>query len=202
MWVHPDLVKDQQWTVGSNMKAKGKAKASSCNVIGFSITQGETDTTSLSDSGEEEFVYNAASEKPLAGTRSGKIFSKEYDEAPASSSKPVEKTTEPKKKELRFSKPLQKNGEEGSPGPFRFNVMAQLANIPARITLHELLRLSKPTRDALQEALADAEAFSIHFPISKENKEDKQCPRCCLTSEEMLAITFTPDDMQIKGKHN
>ena len=86
----------------------------------------------------------------------------------------MEKTTEQKKKELRFSKPLQKNGEEGSPGPFRFNVMAQLANIPARITLHELLRLSKPTRDALREALADAEAFVVHLPSSEEDKKDKQ----------------------------
>jgi len=37
--------------------------------------------------------------------------------------------------------------------------LAQLANIPARITLYEFLRLSKSTKEALREALANAEAF-------------------------------------------
>jgi len=37
--------------------------------------------------------------------------------------------------------------------------MAQLANNPSRITLYEVLRLSKSTRDALREALVDAEVF-------------------------------------------
>ena len=33
MWVHPDLVDDQQWTTVTNRKSKGKTKASSCNVV-------------------------------------------------------------------------------------------------------------------------------------------------------------------------
>jgi len=45
----------------------------------------------------------------------------------------------------------------GPSTPFHFDVMAQLANIPARITLYELLRFSKPRRDVLREALVDAE---------------------------------------------
>ena len=44
---------------------------------------------------------------------------------------------------------------EGSTIPYRFDVLAQLANILARIALYELLRLSKSTREALREALED-----------------------------------------------
>jgi len=55
-----------------------------------------------------------------------------------------------------------KNGA-GSSTPFCFDTLAQLANVPARITLYELMRLSKSTRDALREALADAEVFVTRF---------------------------------------
>ena len=64
-----------------------------------------------------------------------------------------------KQKELRYPKALPKDKAEGTSVPYRFDVLAQLANIPARITLYELLRLSKSTREALREALADAEVF-------------------------------------------
>lgn len=40
--------------------------------------------------------------------------------------------------------------------PLQFDIMAQLANIFARITLYELLQLSKETRDVLGEAFADS----------------------------------------------
>jgi len=53
--------------------------------------------------------------------------------------------------ELRYSKALPKDKAEGSSTPYRFDVLAQLANIPARITFYELLRLSKSTREALRE---------------------------------------------------
>jgi len=53
--------------------------------------------------------------------------------------------------------------------------MAQLANIPARITLYELLRLSKSTKDALREALADAEIFVIQFPALCAEEDDNHC---------------------------
>ena len=59
-----------------------------------------------------------------------------------------------RQKELRFSKALSKDNAKGSTTPYRFDVLTQLANIPARITLYELLRLSKSTREALREALA------------------------------------------------
>jgi len=64
-----------------------------------------------------------------------------------------------KQKEIRYAKALSKDKVGGSSRPYHFNVLAQLTNILARITLYELLRLSKSTREALGEALADAEAF-------------------------------------------
>ena len=46
MWVHPDLVNSQQWTTVTNRKSKGKAKASSCNVVCASSREAETDIPS------------------------------------------------------------------------------------------------------------------------------------------------------------
>ena len=201
MWIHPDLIKDQQWSVSTSQKAKGKAKARSCNMIGVSLIEGDALTASLTDSDNEAMA--ADTEIPLAGTRSGKPFAKQYDEAAPSSSKPVEKTAEqpPKKqKELRFNKPLQKENDEGHSTPFRFNVLAQLANIPARITLYELLRLSKTTREALREALANSEAFSAH--VAEVPTEEGQCSQCHQTLAEMPCISFSQEDMQVKGKHD
>jgi len=63
-----------------------------------------------------------------------------------------------KQKELQYVKAFPKNGT-GPLTPFRFDVLTKLANIPARITLYELIRLFKSTKDALREALADAEIF-------------------------------------------
>ena len=79
-----------------------------------------------------------------------------------------------KQKEFRYAKSLLKDKAEGSLAPYHFDVLAQLANIPARITLYELLRLSKSTREALREALADAELFMAQILAGpqEENKED------------------------------
>jgi len=74
-----------------------------------------------------------------------------------------------KQKELRYLKALPKSGVEPST-PFRFDVLAQLANIPTRISLYELLRLSKSTRDALKEALANAEIFVTQFLLYVKRK--------------------------------
>jgi len=50
-----------------------------------------------------------------------------------------------------YAKTLLKDKTEGSSAPYRFDVLAQLANIPARITLYKLLRLSKSTRKLLKK---------------------------------------------------
>jgi len=77
-------------------------------------------------------------------------------------------------KELRYVKALQKYSV-GPSTPFRFDVMAQLANIPSRITLYELLRFSKSTRDALREVLAVVEIFMTQIPAICAEKDDNHC---------------------------
>jgi len=62
-----------------------------------------------------------------------------------------------KQMELRYAKALPKDKAKGSSAPCRFDILAQLANILASITLYELLRLSTSTREALREVLADTE---------------------------------------------
>ena len=85
------------------------------------------------------------------------------------------------------------------PAPYRFDVLAQLANIPARITLYELLRLSKSTKEALKEALADVEVF-MAWILAEPEEEDEE--NCLHTSQHAPCIIFTPDDMQVRGKHD
>jgi len=70
--------------------------------------------------------------------------------------------------------------------------LGQLANIPARITLYELLRLSKSIREALREALTDAEVFMTKIPAKPEEEDEENCFH---DSQYVPSITFTPDDM-------
>lgn len=67
--------------------------------------------------------------------------------------------------------------------------MAQLANILARITLYELLKLSKGTREALKEELADAEVFIIQIPPSAAQEEMERLH----ISQRPPSITFSPE---------
>jgi len=103
-----------------------------------------------------------------------------------------------KQKELWYVKTLPKSRVRPLT-PFRFDVLAQLANIPTRITLYELLKLFKSTRDALKEALTDAEIFVTQIPAIYEEEDDNYCHH---TSEQFSCVTFTPEDMQVKGKHD
>jgi len=90
-------VDGQQWTTVTNRKSRGKAKASSCNVVCVFSWEAETDVPSLTDSEEETIVPTAELNKPLVTeTRSGQSYLKKYDL--------VEK-----QKELRFSKALPKD---------------------------------------------------------------------------------------------
>ena len=72
MWVHPDLMDGQQWTTVTSRKSKGKAKATSCNVVCASSREAETDVPSLTDSEEETIVLpqNPVSwwQKPVRGS--------------------------------------------------------------------------------------------------------------------------------------
>ena len=100
MWVHPDLLEGQQWTTVTNRKSKGKAKASSCNVVCASSQEAETDVPSITDSEEETIVLAAELNKPLvAETRSGQSYLKKYDEMVASPPKPTAESAKPSAKQ-------------------------------------------------------------------------------------------------------
>jgi len=76
-----------------------------------------------------------------------------------------------KQKEFQYVRSFQK-GSVRQLTSFYFDVMAQLANIPARITFYELLRLFKSTRNALREALVDAEVFMTQIPAICGEEDD------------------------------
>ena len=82
-----------------------------------------------------------------------------------------------KQKEIRFDESLKKNPFRELNTPFRFDILAQLANIPARITLHELLHLSKETREALRDALADSKLFltQVLLPTKEDGASYSRC---------------------------
>ena len=97
------------------------------------------------------------------------------------SPQPAEETNEQsmkssmkKKKEIGYIKALQKNGM-GPSTLFCFDVLTQFTNILARITLYELLRLFKFTRDALRKALADVEVFVTQILAICEEKDGNHC---------------------------
>jgi len=174
-------------------------------VVGISTKDTEEDIASLTSSGEESAFAANTGVPPTSKTRSGKQYLKQYSEpmvdSPQAAQETIEQSTRPsmeKQKRLRYVKALQKSCV-GPSTLFRFDVMAQLANIPARITLYKLLRLSKSTRDALREALADAEVLMTQIPAICGEEEGNHCYN---TSKKFPCITFTPEDMQVKEKHD
>src|SRR4051812_6114982 len=80
-------------------------------------------------------------------------------------------TTPEKPRKVQYNRPLNKGKAVEVSQPFRFDIINQLANIPARITLYELLKLFKSTREALREALTDAEVFATQLPIGSSIDE-------------------------------
>ena len=87
--------------------------------------------------------------------------------------------------------------------PFRFDILAQLANIPARITIHELFRLSKNTREAPRDALANSKLFQIRMLEASEDDSHALCLECHHIQPKVPAITFTAKDMLLKdNKHD
>jgi len=98
---------------------------------------------------------------------------------------------------------LKKASGPGIDAPFCFDILAQLANILAQITIHELLRLSKETREALRDALADSESFLTHMPEASEDDSQSLYLKCHHVQLKIPAITFTVEDMILKdNKHD
>jgi len=101
-----------------------------------------------------------------------------------------------KQKELRYTKALQKDDARPITS-FRFDILVQLANIPARITLYKLLRLFKFTTEALREILTDSELFLTQILTIPKKEDDGHCHQASKCS---ICITFSLKDRQIKEK--
>ena len=70
MWVHPDIVQDEQWET-SKFKLKGKP----CNVVSLVTDNDSVTITSLSDSeGEKLALATQPTISQPVGTRSGKQY--------------------------------------------------------------------------------------------------------------------------------
>lgn len=78
----------------------------------------------------------------LSGTRSHKSYHKYYSKVGSSKSIAASEELTTRQKELSFQKGSKKDSEATGTS-FQFDMLAQLANVPTRITLHELLCLSK-----------------------------------------------------------
>src|SRR4051812_16603166 len=204
---HPDLLEDVlQWTTVSHKKFGGKSRQA--NVIIASTLEPDSDVDSLTDSEKEEEVLATNITRPLAAaTRSGQPYLRNYDASPVQQpeqfqepvAEPAEqpKTTPEKPREVWYNRPLNKEKAIEVFQPFRFDIINQLANIPARITLYELLRLSKSTGEALREVLADAEVFVTQLPIGSTIDQPHSLNVSCVPTD----IVFTPEDMQVQGRH-
>src|SRR3954463_10379412 len=144
MWIHSDLLDEvTPWTKISRKKSRGKAKQA--NAIIASTIEPDSDVNSLTDSEEEEEVLAAVVAGPLApATRSSQPYLRNYDDAPAQQIEPFQepvkepaeqpKTTTPERpKEVWYNRPLNKGKAVEVSQPFRFDIINQLANIPARI---------------------------------------------------------------------
>jgi len=119
MWVHPDLVDGQQWTTVTNRRSKGKAKASSCNVVCASSREAKIDVPPLTDSEEETIVLTVEPNQLVAKTRSGQSYLNKYDEMAPTPPKPSPESAKPstkqpveRQKELCFPKLSQKTSRK------------------------------------------------------------------------------------------
>ena len=76
MWIHPDLVRDEQWD-----SKKSKSKDKSCNVISILPDDDNITSASLSDSEEEKHACATQDDVPQpTGTRSKKSYLKQYEQ--------------------------------------------------------------------------------------------------------------------------
>ena len=164
----------------TSRKSKGKTKASSSNVVSISMRETEEDVASLiswetrslpslalGTSHTEDSIRQTV---PETVRRASSKLSTISWETNRQSTRP---STE-YQKELRYVKALLKSGA-GPSTPFCFDVLAQLANIPARITLYDLLKLSKSMRDALRESLIDTKVSVTQIHAIYHEEDDNHC---------------------------
>jgi hypothetical protein len=71
MWVHPDLLEDEQWTSVTSKRSKGKGKA--CHIVSASLEDEGAETASLTDSDEDRVALTTQAEPiPAPGMQTGK----------------------------------------------------------------------------------------------------------------------------------
>ena len=167
---------------------------------------------SSSEEGKFAFVAQPTTAQPV-GTQSGKQYLWQYDQALDGTQQSATSGTtalvqapmpldKERQKEVQFDKNLKKNPSQGLNTPFCFDILTQLANVPSRITLHELLRLSKEIIEALRDALADAESFLTQVPSIPLDDNGAPCPQCHLVQQQVPYITFTLENMLLKDNHH
>lgn len=186
MWVHPDLASE---VMIPSRPAKGK-KDKSCRTITASTSDVQVTTRSA-----QQRVEEAEQEEEALPS---KTTAPDAAQAGPSQAPGVEKQ---KQKGVRFDKPLRKDSEVGAIKPYNFDILAQLANTPARLSLFELLRLSKDTRGALSEALLNADSFLAQ--VRQTEEDPKACRHCHSVMEVVPNITFSQGDMLLRhNRHN
>ena len=118
----------------------------------------------------------------MAETRSGHQYLKKYDEAVASSSKrpknqPSNPRSNPWRSRKSFGMPrlFQKIRQKDHQHLTSLISWLNWPTSPTKITLYELLRLSKSTKEALKEALAYSEAFIALIPAGLEQEDEGHC---------------------------
>ena len=80
IWVHPDLLEDEQWTSVTSKRSKGKGKA--CHAVSAALEDEGAETASLTDYDEEGATLATQTEPiPISGTRTGKDYLKKYPDA-------------------------------------------------------------------------------------------------------------------------
>ena len=103
-----------------------------------------------------------------------------------------------KKKEIWYAKALQKDNAKRPSTLYRFEVLAQLANVLARIALwaSETLQVNKRS---YQKSSSWRRGFIAQILAGLKEEDDGHCLQ---TFKPFPCIMFTPDDMQLKGKHD
>jgi len=77
MWIHPDLVQDEQWD-----SKKFKSKDKSCNVVSILSDDGNLTSAFLRDSEGEKHACTTQADVPQpTSTRSRKSYLRQYEKA-------------------------------------------------------------------------------------------------------------------------
>lgn len=168
---------------------EGQAQSAFCDVVSTSSREADSNIISYPESEDEEveiIFLGHVETTMIAITRPGNPYHKLYEQATSPSQPPppkaIKQPTGPvmrkaidkeRESNLRHAQLLNKDHIKGSLRSFRFDILAQLANIPTRITLYKLLKLSTDIPEALREALVDADAFATHVRATQVRGKSK-----------------------------